>query len=698
MIWFVLLLVTVLGVVPAYGERWLVPVTPPGGTVPQPIAIGTPDDTPDYYRIDTGCALTLEGPGVMRFTICGPADLEATSPETLRITIDGLAEFGTQRWTEAVLTSKNFGFGADPAARVTQPRTLTLAIPGGAHDLSILGNSSWGGPVYAHFVYEGPPSVEAEAARESESFAPDRAHPAWPGEPVPIGLEGEFRDYYRIDQGCPVHVEGPGVLRLFARAHVQPGRPEPQQLDVTITGLPGLGVQRWVDRLRPASTYRFGDGRPGFPTDARKILLSIPAGAHDLIVTGATDGGDPVFATFSRQLPPPPVVEAAPAAEKAPRALRKPRSPWRVTGDLTLDTIYDDNIGRFSESTLAELRSGTNPEGFGIETEDDLIVHSILQSELSHASLLLGKGTRLRLRYQRWEYMRNALKTNDEVNVRVRQYVRGGDYVEAAYTYAPDGYVKELNDRPPYTSIVVPRYYEHFVVTRNDFDLAYRYGIDSWLAVRLSGGRTLRFYNQRFMENDVWEWSWGVAPDITLGRLGLRPEYQYVSAKARGYDQVDETLENSDNDGDGSSEKDTYRLRVSYSPGDEPYTPGSSGTGALASILATLRAAGALVDRGLIAARTASFDVQLSYGRQFYTSKKPLDVDPGHVGRLDQSKQIQLGWSSTPVYRRASLEAGVRYTVRTAKAPAGLIGEDDPSEEKDFTGTRYWLSVVLPLR
>jgi hypothetical protein len=255
-----------------------------------------------------------------------------------------------------------------------------------------------------------------------------------------------------------------------------------------------------------------------------------------------------------------------------------------------------------------------------------------------------------------------------------------------------------LADRPPYVSRTVPREYLHFLVTRNDFDASYSYAARDWLALRLNGGRTLRFYNQPFLENDIWEWSTGIAADFSFGRFGLRPEYQYVDAKARGYDQVGETLETADNDGDGSTVKDTYRFRVLYSPARVPYEPPPAGPGVAGALLGVLNRAGALLDRALVAAHTSGCEVQLSYARQFYTSAKPLSVDPLHVGRLDQSKQIQIVWNSRPVYKRISVEAGWRYTVRTAEAPAGLIGEDDPSEEKDFTGARYWLAMAVPLR
>ena len=54
-------------------------------------------------------------------------------------------------------------------------------------------------------------------------------------------------------------------------------------------------------------------------------------------------------------------------------------------------------------------------------------------------------------------------------------------------------------------------------------------------------------------------------------------------------------------------------------------------------------------------------------------------------------------WMSKKVWNQVSLEAAVRYTVRTADSPGGLVG-DDPSEEKDYTGTRCWLAASRPLR
>ena len=227
---------------------------------------------------------------------------------------------------------------------------------------------------------------------------------------------------------------------------------------------------------------------------------------------------------------------------------------------LKFESIYDDNICHYSDATLEDFRRGEHPDEFAIETSDDLILSSALAFELRRP-LLGGKPTRLRVRYTRWDYTRNPIKTNDEINLRFRQHFRKSDYFEATYTYAPDNYIKELSDRPPFTSRTVPREYLHFEITRNSFSWGYRYRLTRWLSGKVFGGRTLRFYNRPFLENDLWEWNFYLEDDLTLHRFTLRLRYAYAKVRARGYDSVGETLENSDNDGDGSvdeADEDQY--------------------------------------------------------------------------------------------------------------------------------------------
>ncbi len=549
-------------------------------------------------------------------------------------------------------------------------------------------------------------AAACSASAAYRDLLPDLATPGWPSGPVPIGQQADFKDYYRIDHGCPLIVQGPGMLRLFVRAHAARADAPAESVSVIVAGLRGFAPQRWAFSLAPSRIASFGDGRLGFPTESAKISLAVPAGYQQLTVTGSSGYRNAVYALFAYDGPPTPetppaepVVETPPApapveqtpgvtpppSELAPQAEAQPTLPavtgkpkvtaarrkaaWKLGATYMLGTIYDDNICRYSAQTLDEFRRGENPLQFAIETYDDVILDHLLQVEVARP-LLLGKATAVRLGYERWQYLRNDIKTNEEFDVRLRQTLRRSDYVEGTFTYAPRNYVKELSDRPPFVSTSVPRQYLHFEVKRSALTLGYRWRARPWCSVRAVGGRTWRFYNRPFLENDLWEWSSRVALDLSLGRFSSTLQYSYADVAARGYDQVGETLENSDNDGDGSYEKDGYRLLVSYRP---------------------------KTGRGWIGTRTAAVSLQLDYSRQFYTSQKPLYIDPGHVGRLDEAVQFQATWSSRPVWKQVTLEVGLRRTVRTAEGPGALIGED-PSEEKDYTGNRYWISMETPLR
>lgn len=549
----------------------------------------------------------------------------------------------------------------------------------------------------------------AAARAEFEPALPDLQPDGKPPASITIGAGESARDYYRIDRdACPLTLEGPGTLRVYVRADIPPGFDAPDSAWVALEGLIGFPAQRWALGLSAPKGSNYPSGRKGRPTSAQRIALIVPTGRNELRVSGTSDIGQNLYAAFAYErvtLPPPvpeviaPPVEAAPAdATPAPkRPPRTPRKPapkpptWQFSANAGLGAIYDDNIMRLSSATIEEFRRNESTLAAKLNTYDDLILDGTLDLEIARP-LLFRKETALRFYYERWQYARNNIKTNEDFEVRVRQTLRASDYLELSYLYAPSGYIKELSDRPPFVPTSVPRVYLPFKVTRNAFTATYRWRPIAWLTVRAIGGRVLRYYNRPFLENDLWEWNARVGLDAVYGRLTTTVHYGYANVAARGYDSVGETLETASEGSDGSYEKDWYRLQFAYRPKRAPYTPTAPH-----GIAGLLQRGAAQVDRGLIAARTSAFTVMLDYQRQFYTSPLPLAVDPLHVGRLDQTKQIQVTWASRPVWRRVTLEAGWRYTRRSANGAGSLIGED-PSEEKDYTGSRYWLGIATPLR
>ena len=528
------------------------------------------------------------------------------------------------------------------------------------------------------------------AEAKSRALTPDTVEGIPAPAPVPIGKEGNLKDYYRIDQGIQITVMGPGTFYFFVRADIPAGGEKPDSIRVTMDGLPGFDQQAWTYKLSTSRTSVYGDAHTGKPTGGKKTTLILPRGLQTLSVNATGTTGGETFGVFYYDGPPLPTPEALAAREEAARKAAKGPG-WKFSGTFSLDMIYDDNIARFSDETLDELESGSNKDKFGIEIRDDFIWNPTLQIE-AVKPLIAKLRTKIRIRFKLWKYSVNSTKSNDEYNIRLRQYTTRYNYFESTYTYAPDGYIKNLRDRPPFVSDTVDREYLHFTSTRNAWTLGYSHRIKKWWTVKLFGGRTLRFYNRPFLENDLWEWNGKIETDLKYKRFATNLRYQYAYDKARGFDEVGETLETSDNDGDGGYEKDTYRLKISYRPKKSPYRPHGGGL-----LMGSIQQFGSWIDRGLIKIKTNSVYVHYQYARQFYTSERPLDIDPLHVGRIDASSQIQVVWASKTVWNKTKLETGVRYTVRTADSPAGNIGEDDPSDEKDYTGTRYWIALDRPL-
>ena len=181
---------------------------------------------------------------------------------------------------------------------------------------------------------------------------------------------------------------------------------------------------------------------------------------------------------------------------------------------------------------------------------------------------------------------------------------------------------------------------------------------------KLTLGRSERYYNQAFMENDNWEWKLGgYVTYRLLRRLRVRGEYFYSNVKARAADQAGETAAASD-DGDASYERDSYRLTVDYRP-----------------------------KGGLLGVRR--YTVRGQYQAYYFTSERPFWEDRFHVGRKDQVYRLELSGESGRIWGPVSLEAGYRFTERTSTA-AYAAGGEDIGEDKDYTDNRFWFGVEYP--
>jgi hypothetical protein len=253
-------------------------------------------------------------------------------------------------------------------------------------------------------------------------------------------------------------------------------------------------------------------------------------------------------------------------------------------------------------------------------------------------------------------YTTNHIKTNTDFDFYVRQYTGRHKSLEFYYHYAPEQYIRELSDIPPFAGVGETDY-ENFRFTRNIANITWRHRVANPFRYKLIVETNRRYYNQPFIENDIEAWE-------IRGQVELRPiralrfylDYSYEYAWGRGIDTVGETIETSD-DSDPSYARDLYRFEVSYYP---RY---------LRKLLEEIEFVFLFMD-------------------YYYTSSKDLFADPYHVGRRDMITKISLALKQR-IGRHVDVSLTGRYSVRTVDSP--YYG--DVSLDKEYDQRRVWLGV-----
>ena len=427
----------------------------------------------------------------------------------------------------------------------------------------------------------------------------------------------------------------------------------------------------------------WGAGVPALILVVSSALAAVPGTADSATGTRFAFGPPPalpVTAAISlAQTPPAPQDESAAPEQKKPapeseaaesppppkKSTKKKRAPLiKVFGSFGLEAIYDDNVFRFSPENLYDFRSGQKPEKFKLDTYDDFILSPSLTLDFERP--VFGKNsTGFRVKYTLYQYFSNPEKTNSSWWLRLRQPTWGRDAVEFHYFHSPWYYIREMSDRPPFSSMAQPLQWIAFDGTRNAFRLAYSKRISRTFWGRLEGERVMRFYNKPFMENDNWEWNISGILFTTLSRRWrLTTEYTYSNTKARGYDAVGETLETSD-DGDGSYERDYYRVGLRYRP-----------------------------RRSVWIFRDA--EVTGKYMIYYFTSEKPYYEDSTHRGREDKNWSAEIELGTEKIWGPVSMGIGYRFSKRSSTSTSTQVGADSIEEDKNYEYNRYWIGAIYP--
>jgi hypothetical protein len=457
--------------------------------------------------------------------------------------------------------------------------------------------------------------------------------------PAPVVLAiGEGTYTYlpiRADSPLVFSVQGPAVFAPIMRWRFGEDR---TAVDVEVAfSLDGSPLWRRVFRARAGeATY---PDEPGLVAgEAVREDIDVPSGEHIVRIV--------LVAPRTGTLDVNPVV-------RTPSTL-----PWRAEWRAEVGAAYDSNIFRYSDDDVEDFLDGRRRERFPFEYMDDLRLEPSL--DLSFVREQPGRRrTDLRLSADYRLAAVNTDKSFAKLGAGVSESEEGLGRASLEYYAIPRYYIRDLWDPDADGGYRSCEFSKYAVKLGGVTDFAHVVNLEGSAQYDRSD------YGPDFVEYDADAWTTGLTAIVRpFAGLRLDGAYAFRRSVARGYDEVGESRETSD-DSDASYQQDTYSLRSRWD-------------------LARLRRG---AGRGLV---PAVLVLGGRLDRRFYSTDRSPEDDPYHAGREDSYVTLWLrgAWRLTDA---TTLEGF--YALRTRSAESTF--NEEIGALKDYTAHRVGVRLIF---
>ena len=176
----------------------------------------------------------------------------------------------------------------------------------------------------------------------------------------------------------------------------------------------------------------------------------------------------------------------SPADAQKKKKSSKPRRQQIFFFDARLELTYDDNIINYSDADLDLYGDDARPDKFVIDSKDDWIITSRLESRLK-GKFISARTAWLDLNFNNYFYVRNEVRRYQKYGLSARQYFIRGGYAEIEYSYIPDYYYRNQFYEGSY---IEANFSKHFLKAEVGFNLM----------PSLKGDVSYRFQSKTFNE------------------------------------------------------------------------------------------------------------------------------------------------------------------------------------------------------
>ncbi len=342
-------------------------------------------------------------------------------------------------------------------------------------------------------------------------------------------------------------------------------------------------------------------------------------------------------------------------------AVSAPSQEWRyihpykgVNIFATLQCSYDDNIFRYAESDIDKFVNNIEPYRYPIETYDDLITTVEMHAKL-RTKLIMSRSTTFNLRLKGHLYYQNRIKDYASISASMWHRVGKEGHLLIRYLFLPRYFIRYYPDFDVSTPYPYP-YFAECSFVKHLVSVGGGYLLFGSTDIGFSYARELNDYNDAFNEYDSGMNEFGISAGFNYQDL-LCPslKYTYTTAQAAATDKQGETKEMSD-DSDISYDEDGIQFSL---------------------------------DLDLTEGKPFRFETDLIYARRFYTTEKPVLVDPTHAGREDTKVGFRINALFIPT-ERITFSLGYELDKRTVSSPYDINQIEDI---KNYTRNIYSAQV-----
>jgi hypothetical protein len=323
---------------------------------------------------------------------------------------------------------------------------------------------------------------------------------------------------------------------------------------------------------------------------------------------------------------------------------------WNI--DLSISPLYDNNILKYSDKYIERFLNREDEGRFHIHSLDDLVMDYSL--EISYSKNIVKKHKSIfsaSIDYTSYSY--NPVKSWASFEFALRQAVTKKTSFWLAYSHIPKYYINHFRD-DDWIAVYgfTPETFQPYDYAKNDLDFWIQQNIFSSTRARLYFSYTQYRLNEHFTEYDSDNLLLGIGLFHSLTkRINVNGSYKFVYSKAKGYDEVGETIGTSD-DVDATYDEHIF----------------SAGVGFQLPKIFKLK---------------TNVNLYAQYSRKLYTTNHFGENDPLHAGRYDDYFRIGLDYN-IKVLSNISLTAFLNWNMRNSQTTF-QPNDEYVSDEKDYS-------------